>query len=212
MPAQAQSISSDPPTAPSRHPLHFSVARPERFTRVQLLVRLAAFIVLGAVGLSFASVFVVAYLALPVYAAIRATAVGATADGSATDERRVLGLLRWAAAVNAWFGLVVDRLPAHVPEETVSLTLTGSPPRPTSGSALLRILLGLPSALVLMVLGGVGVFVWLWAALSICFTERVGPGAFAYLLGLQRWSLRLLAYQAGLVDEYPPFALGDEPA
>lgn len=211
MTAQPQSISNDPRTTSAQYPLRFSAARPERFTRIQLLVRLAAFIVIGAVGLSFAGVFAVAYLALPVYAAIRATA-GATPQEAAGDERRVLGVLRWLAAVSAWFGLVAERLPTHVPEETVSLTLVGSPARATPGSALLRILTGLPSALVLMVLACVGVFVWMWAALSILFTERVGPGAYTYLLGLQRWSVRLLAYQARLVDEYPPFAFGDEPA
>ncbi len=52
-------------------------------------------------------------------------------------------------------------------------------------------------------------FVWAWAALSILLWERVGPGAFDYLVGLQRWSIRLLAYQASLVDEYPPFSLSE---
>ena len=38
-----------------------------------------------------------------------------------------------------------------------------------------------------------------------------GPAAFNYLVGLQRWSIRLLAYQASLVDEYPPFSFADAP-
>lgn len=212
MPAQTPSIVRDPRAASTRYPLRFAAARPERFTRVQLLVRFAAFVVLGTLGLSFAGIFAVAYVALPVYAATRATDGEGTPGESAANERRVLGLLRWLAAVSAWFGLVADRLPAHAPEESISLTLAGPPARPTPAAAILRIFTGLPSALVLMVLGCVGVLVWMWAALSILFTERVGPGAFAYLQGLQRWSLRLLAYQASLVDEYPPFALGDEPA
>jgi len=43
----------------------------------------------------------------------------------------------------------------------------------------------------------------------ILVAQRVGPHAFAYLVGLQRWSIRLLAYQASLVDEYPPFSLSE---
>jgi hypothetical protein len=59
--------------------------------------------------------------------------------------------------------------------------------------------------------GWLGVFVWLWAALSILLFQRVGPHAFGYLVGVQRWSVRLLAYQASLVDEYPPFSFSDAP-
>lgn len=36
--------------------------------------------------------------------------------------------------------------------------------------------------------------------------------ASAYLLGLQRWSVRMLAYQACLTDAYPPFSFADTPA
>ncbi len=64
----------------------------------------------------------------------------------------------------------------------------------------------------LAILCWIGVFVWLWAALSILLFERVGPDAFGYLVGLQRWSIRLLAYQASLVDEYPPFSFTEPPA
>lgn len=60
-------------------------------------------------------------------------------------------------------------------------------------------------------LGAIGVLVWLWAALSVLVGERVGAGAFRYLVGLPRWSLRLLAYQASLVEAYPPFPLAPEP-
>jgi len=76
---------------------------------------------------------------------------------------------------------------------------------------LVRVITGLPSALALGFLCWIGVFVWMWAALTILFAERVGPGALAYLTGLQRWSVRLLVYQAGLVDAYPPFSLSDRP-
>jgi hypothetical protein len=191
------------------YPVHYSVARPDRFTRVQLLVRFAVFIVLGMLGLSFATIFALAYLALPVYAAVRIGSLGTGRDYAREDRRRVFGLLQWFASLSAWVGLVAERLPARSPDETVSLTVEDMTPRTTAGSASLRILTGLPSALVLMVHCWLGVFVWLWAAISILFRERVGPGAFAYLVGLQRWSVRLLAYQACLVDVYPPFSLSD---
>ena len=120
--------------------------------------------------------------------------------------------LRWFAAVSAWCGLTADHLPGRSPDETVAVELHGGTARPTPRAAIARVLTGLPSALVLALLGCIGNLVWLWAALSILVHERVGPRAFAYLAGLQRWSVRLLAYQAALVDDYPPFSFADDAA
>jgi hypothetical protein len=132
------------------------------------------------------------------------------ADYVSEDGPRVLGLLRWFAALSAWVGLITDRLPARSPAETVSLAIEGSP-RPTPASAMWRVITGLPSALVLALLCWLGCLVWLWALLSILVRQQVGTWAFDYLVGLQRWSVRLLAYQASLVDEYPPFSFADAP-
>lgn len=196
--------------APS--PVHLAVEQPVRFTRLQLLLRVVVFCTLGMVGLSFGGLFVFAYVALPVYAAIRAASPEGAAAYVRVDRVHVVGLLRWLAAVNAWVGLVTDRLPVRSPDEVVELRVEGGSSPPTVGSALVRVLTGLPSALVLMLLGCIGAFVWIWAALTILLTERVGPASSAYLLGLQRWSVRLLAYQACLTDAYPPFSFEDTPA
>jgi len=192
------------------YPVHYSVQPPGQFTRLQLFVRLIAFCALGLVGLSFGALFIVAYLVLPAYAASRLSTHAADPSRYATEDGpRVLALLRWIAAVSAWTGLVAEQLPSRSPEETVKLEIEGPPHTTTPTSALVRVLTGLPSAFALGFLCWIGVFVWLWAALSILIGERVGPSAFHYLVGLQRWSTRLLAYQASLVDEYPPFSFSD---
>ena len=191
------------------HAVHYHVEPSPRFTRLQLLVRLIAFCALGVLGLSFGTVFLVAYLALPVYAATRVSGDGA-ASYLEEDGPGIAKLLRWVAAICAWTGLVADRLPRESPDEVVHLTITTSG-RPTASSAAWRVATGLPSAIALAFLGIIGTFVWLWAALSILVHERVGAGAHDYLVGLQRWSLRLLAYQASLTDEYPPFSFEDTP-
>jgi hypothetical protein len=193
------------------YPVRYSVKRPERFTRLQLLIRVAAFVALGALGLSFGSVFAFAYLALPVYAASR---LASRDDGRAyldEDGPRVVKALHWFAALSAWAGLIAETLPGRQPEEAVCLRVENTAARPTAPSAIWRVLVGLPSALVLMLLYWIGALVWLWAALSILVTERVGRGSFDYLVGLQRWTVRLLVYQASLVDEYPPFSFSDVP-
>src|SRR5213075_1563081 len=193
------------------YPVHYAVDRPPRFTRLQLLIRIVAFCALGLLGLSFGTVFMCAYLALPVVAAVRVSA--RTADAYVRDDGPyVIRALRWFAAVCAWAGLITETLPSRTPEETVLLELDAdSHPTPTPSSAMSRLVTGIPSACVLAILCWVGAFVWLWAALSTLFVQRVGPGAFDFLVGLQRWSIRLLAYQASLVDAYPPFALSDAP-
>ena len=194
------------------YPVHYSVEHPQRFSRINLLVRVLAFIAIGVLGLSFGSVFFFAYLILPVLAAIRLAGAADPAAYARQDGPRIVGALRWFAAICAWAGLIAERLPSRSPDETVRIEVEDSPHRAlTPGSAIWRIIAGIPSAIVLAILGWLGCFVWLWAALSILFTERVGPGAFNYLVGLQRWSIRLLAYQASLVDEYPPFSFSDAP-
>jgi hypothetical protein len=188
-----------------RYPVHYHVTRPARFGRAQLAARLVAFLALGVVGISFGAVFVFLYLALPAFTAARLGERDA-------DVPRVVHALSWIAMISAWTGLVIDHIPARPEDDAIDLAITPTA-HPTAGSALARVITGLPSALALAFLGFVGAFVWLWAALTVLIRERVGEHAFAYLVGLQRWSIRLLAYQASLVDEYPPFSFADdEPA
>jgi hypothetical protein len=194
------------------YPVRYSVEQPQRFTRLQLLIRVTAFVALGMLGLSFGSLFAFAYLALPVYAASRLAARDDARAYLDEDGPRVVQALHWFAALCAWAGLIAENLPGRQPGEAVTLRVENTATRPTAPSAIWRVLTGLPSALVLMLLYWVGALVWLWAALSILFTEHVGRGAFDYLVGLQRWTVRLLAYQASLVDEYPPFSFADVPA
>ena len=188
------------------YPVHYRIERPAQFTRLQLLIRILFFCVLGMIGVSFGLAFMVGFVALPAFAAAR---LAGNRDKPhayvAEDGPHVVSVLRWFAALSAWAGLVAEELPKRAPEETVRIDVEADA-TPTPRSALLRLITGLPSACVLAFLGWIGVFVWLWAALSILFTEKIGDGAFNYLVGLQRWSIRLLAYQASLVEEYPPFS------
>jgi hypothetical protein len=189
------------------YPVRVQIDRPEVMVRSrgQLAIRLVAFLALAVVGLSVGLLFVFAYLALAIYAASRLSAVPETYVKE--DTPRVLGLLRWVAGVSAWLALLVEHLPGRA-DEAVHVAVaprTGLPRR----SILWRILAGLPSALVLMLLSIVGVAVWLWSALSVLVRRRVGNLAYFYLAGLQRWAIRLLAYQAALTDAYPPFSLGE---
>jgi hypothetical protein len=83
---------------------------------------------------------------------------------------------------------------------------------PTVGSALLRVVLAIPSLVVLAVLAFVGSIIWVIAAVLVLVTENYPEGLWRFLLGLVRWEAWLLAYLASLVDQYPPFTLETDPS
>ena len=72
---------------------------------------------------------------------------------------------------------------------------------------LVKWLLAIPHYLVLAFLYLGAVFVGIAAFFAVLFTGRYPEGMRSYLIGVNRWSLRVLAYAGFLRDEYPPFSL-----
>jgi hypothetical protein len=198
--------------AMNRYPVFFAVTRPERFDRVQIALRVALLVVLSFVGVTMGVLFALLYLGLPLIAAILLSQRGPSrflAEGAP----RLAAALRWIMGAYAYMALLTDRLPGD-PESGVRFAVepgAWSTPAggggPTVGTALLRVIYSLPSALVLGVLGIVSWIVWIVAAIAILIGETYPEGLHDFQCGVLRWQARLLAYHASLVEPYPPFSL-----
>lgn len=186
------------------YPVHFRVTRPEKFDRVQLLLRVVVLAALSCLGATLGAVMGFAYFALPLVAAILVSQRGA-AGFMERSAPRVARALAWLMALFAYFFLLTDRLPLDGSDASATLEVH---PRgnPSVGDALLRFITSLPSAFVFGLLCLIAYAVWLISALMIVITETYPPGLYDFQCGVLRWQARLLAYHGSLVDKYPPFS------
>jgi hypothetical protein len=192
----------------STYPVLFDVARPERFDRVQLALRIALLVVLSIFGLTIGAISSLIYLGLPIAAAmvIRAHGPRFLADGAPRLARALRGIL----GAYAYVMLLIDSVPEGDDERVHVVIEPGAwhdAPGPTVSAPLVRALYGLPSAFVLAILSIPAWIVWLVAAIMILFTKEYPAALHDFQCGILRWQARLYAYEAGLVETYPPFAL-----
>jgi hypothetical protein len=147
-----------------------------------------------------------------------------------------VGVLRWAwrVAFYSYGALGTDRYPpftlAPAPDYPASVEVQ-YPEQLSRGLVLVKWwLLAIPHYLVLGVLLGGGGYAWkrgwdddgggrwggspglilllvIFAAIALLFTTRYPRGIFDFVLGLDRWVLRVVGYAALMTDVYPPFRL-----
>lgn len=190
------------------YPITFDTTRPRRFQRAQVFLRILIAIVMSLV-ISYLGTFGVIYLALPVASAIFLS----QRNGErflAEDGKRIGQWLRWILAFYAYLAFLTDRLPTEKPQDWVRLDIIrgGSP---SVGSALLRLVTSIPSALALALLSIVSGFIWIIAAVWVLASESYPQPLYNFQRGVLRWQARLLGYHASLVDRYPPFAIDTTP-
>jgi len=121
-------------------------------------------------------------------------------------------LTRFGARIGAYLALLTDRLPSTVDEQSVHLEIDYPDVRRDLNRwlPLVKWLLAIPHYVVLAFLwiGVVVAVVIAWFA--ILATGHYPRALFDYVVGVNRWSLRVSAYAFLLVtDRYPPFSLKD---
>ncbi|HXD54795.1 MAG TPA: DUF4389 domain-containing protein [Solirubrobacteraceae bacterium] len=121
-----------------------------------------------------------------------------------------LELMRFSARVGVYLALMDDRYPSTDEHQAVHLDI----PYPDARAELnrwlplVKWLLAIPHYVVLFFLYLVGFFVVIAAWFAILFTGRFPRGMFDYLVGVARWTNRVIAYAHVLAtDRYPPFRL-----
>jgi len=187
------------------YPVTFDVARPDKFDRTQVALRILVILLLSILAGAVGWLLGLVYLAVPVVAAILISQKGAAVYLEQKGDP-LTNLLRWYLALYSYLAMLTDKFPAEKPEEIVRFDVTPSG-SPAVGSALLRLIYSIPSAFVLGILGIVGVVIWIIAVISVLIQENYSEGLYNFQLGIMRWQARLLGYHASLVERYPPFAV-----
>ena len=121
-----------------------------------------------------------------------------------------LELLRFSNRVGAYLALMDDRYPSTDERQSVALDF----PYPDAKEGLnrwlplVKWLLAIPHYIVLVFLWLAAVLAVIGAWFAILFTGRYPRGIFDFVLGVFRWTNRVVGYAFVLVtDEYPPFRL-----
>jgi hypothetical protein len=119
-------------------------------------------------------------------------------------------LSRFGARVGAYLTLLTDRYPSTVEEQAVHLEIDYPDVERDLNRwlPLVKWLLALPHYLVLVALWLAAFVAVVIAWFAILLTGRYPQGLFVFVVGVGRWTWRVIAYAFLLVtDRYPPFSL-----
>lgn len=188
--------------AQSGYPVEVSAARPERFERIQLLLRIGVWFILGILSQFGLGVL---FIAGPIVSAVLISQKGG-AEFHKQHGESYTKLIRFLTGLQGYLFFGTDEIPAWDKAGAIqySCNPTG---QPTVGSALLRFFMVIPHAIVLSAVGFVAVILAFVAAITVLINESVGHGIWKFLMGVVAWEARVLSYYLSLVEEYPPFSL-----
>ncbi|MCZ6706769.1 MAG: DUF4389 domain-containing protein [Chloroflexi bacterium] len=188
--------------AMSAYPVSVSVAKPDRFQRVHLILRIGLWVVVTYLFNSFL------LLAGPVISAVLVAQRGDQSFHERYGE--IYGkVVAFIMGLQGYMFFASDDFPEW--GEGGSLHYDYTPTgEPTVGSALLRIIKVIPHLIALWILGILALALGFVAAVTVLFSESVPHGIWKFLMGYVAWDARVLTYFLSMVEEYPPFSLDVE--
>lgn len=188
--------------AMSAYPVSVSVAKPDRFQRVHLILRIGLWVVVTYLFNSFL------LLAGPVISAVLVAQRGDQSFHERYGE--IYGkVVAFIMGLQGYMFFASDDFPEW--GEGGSLRYDYTPTgEPTVGSALLRIIMVIPHLIALWIIGIVALALGFVAAVTVLFSESVPHGIWKFLMGYVAWDARVLTYFLSMVEEYPPFSLDVE--
>jgi hypothetical protein len=184
------------------YPVQVSASMPKRFERIQVLLRIGIWFVLGWISQFGLSIL---FFAGPII-----TAVLIAQNGGAEFHKRhgenYKKVVRFLAQFQGYLLVGTDTIPSWDKPGPIQYEcrFTGEP---TIGSALLRFIMVIPQAIALAVVGFVAVMLAVVAAIMVLVNESVGKDIWKFQMGVVAWQARVLSYYLSLVEEYPPFSL-----
>jgi hypothetical protein len=191
----------------SPNPVTFDIERRSTMSRPHVFLRILILALVSWIA-GTAGWLGLVYLGFPVAAATLIAQKGGERYLK-EDGERVSGWVAFIVGVLGYVAFLTDELPGGGRQPVrLEISRSGSP---TIGTALLRIVKAIPSALVLGLLGVASTVVWVIAAFSILVSESYHQSLWNFQSGVIRWEARLLAYLASLVETYPPFSLDTGP-
>ena len=119
-------------------------------------------------------------------------------------------LMRFSARIGAYLALMDDRYPSTDEQQAVALDFSYPDAERDLNRWLpiVKWLLAIPHYIILVFLWLATIVAVIIAWFAILFTGRYPRGLFAFVLGVGRWTNRVIAYAFVLVtDRYPPFRL-----
>lgn len=121
-----------------------------------------------------------------------------------------LELNRFSSRIGAYLFLLTDRYPSTVDKQSVHLDIDYPDVKQDLNRwlPLIKWLLAFPHYLVLLFLGIAAIGVTIIAWFAILLTGKYPKGLFDFVVGVNRWGIRVNAYAFLLTtDKYPPFSL-----
>ncbi len=184
------------------YPVTFDVEYPEELSRwlifVKWILAIPHFIILYGLGLVAMALTFIAWFAILF-----------TKRYPRELFDFVVNINRWSANVTAYFSLLRDEYPPFSWDAGLyPLTYDVEYPEELSRWLIfVKWILVIPHIIVMLFLF-IGVFIAQTIAFfAILFTKRFPESLFTFLVGVNRWSVRVNAYINLMRDEYPPFSL-----